>query len=65
MMNICVICEKGINPEINEWVLIDAKLRRYHHRCLRAALSEFDKWGIEMMRHFAARTINLTIGALR
>lgn len=55
----CTICEKGIGEEP---ILIDAKRRHYHTRCLKAALAEFDKWGIEMLRQFAS-TINLRIGA--
>lgn len=61
-MNVCVLCDKEILED--QGSVTDAKRRDYHTSCLRAALSELDKWGIEMMRHFAS-TINLSIGAYR
>lgn len=60
-MNECIICEKEISE--HEAFIVDAKRRHWHESCLRAALTELDKWGIEMMRHFA-NTINLSIGAV-
>lgn len=54
-MHRCTLCTKEILDD--EGSLSDIKRRHYHLSCLRAALSELDKWGIEMMRHFASHTI--------
>ena len=60
-MTECVICEKEILD--NHGWIEDAKRRAYHESCLRAALSELDKWGIEMLRQFAT-SMNLSIRAV-
>lgn len=60
-MQDCVICEKPVSE--HEAFIEDAKQRVWHERCLRAALSEFDKWGIDMMRQFA-NSLRLSIGAM-
>ncbi len=50
MMKLCELCDKEIFEV--QGSITDTKGRSYHANCLRAVLSGFERWGIDMLRHF-------------
>lgn len=58
MMMFCILCDHQIHE--GQGSINDTQWRNYHESCLRLVLSQFDHWGIEMLRHLAKNLKLLT-----